>query len=166
MRLDENPGPVDRGLTFLTRGPWKQAPRRSYADCVMAEKRARPRVLLIDDDKNFRDLLRAWLIPEFEFYAFPDGGSILETLDQIRPDLLLLDVRMLLDGFRLCREIRSQRSYDKLPIIFITGCSTVDDFIESADAGGTDYILKPVTRRQLLNKLNRWLRAPKAEALE
>lgn len=116
----------------------------------------RPRVLLIDDDKDFREIVRGWLVPRYQMIAFPDGEELIDALDAVKPDVLLMDVRLPgLDGYRLCREVRASPRYAALPILFITGAASLDDFLQSADAGGTDYLIKPVERTTLMAKLDR-----------
>lgn len=116
----------------------------------------RPCVLLIDDDKDFREILRGWLAPRYKMIAFPDGEQLLDALDEVRPDVLLMDVRLPgLDGYRLCREVRASPRYAELPVVFITAAASMDDFLQSADAGGTDYVIKPVERAVLMAKLEK-----------
>ncbi len=114
----------------------------------------KPRVLMVDDDADFRSIIGDWLSPRYEFIGMGRGEDLLPALAGIEPDLLILDVLMPgPDGFQLCGRIRSDARFTGLPILFLTACKEDDDFFKSLDAGGTAYLSKPVSRSELLAML-------------
>ena len=114
----------------------------------------KPRVLMVDDDLDFHAIVRGWLAPRFEHVAMTSGEGLLEQLEALEPDLLILDVRMPgAGGFELCAQVRSERRFDALPILFLTGCKEDEDFVSNLKAGGTAFLSKPVGRRLLVATL-------------
>jgi CheY-like chemotaxis protein len=114
----------------------------------------RLRIVMVDDDQDFQLILRSWLSPEYDLVSLSSGEGLLDELAELEPDLVMLDVLMPgPNGYKLCRRIRSDRRFSDLPILFLTGCASDDDFVQHLDAGGTAYLTKPITRRQLLAKV-------------
>lgn len=111
-----------------------------------------PRILMVDDDPDFQEIVRCWVFPRYDYVGLPNGDDILEELAAVEPALVILDVRMPgPDGFTLCRLIRADQRFARLPILFLTGCKEDEDFVKNLDAGGTAYLTKPITRKQLLS---------------
>lgn len=120
----------------------------------MPKNREKPRVLMVDDDADFRSIVGDWLAPRYEFIGMSRGEDLLPALAGIEPDLVILDVLMPgPDGFQLCGRIRSDARFTGLPVLFLTGCREDDDFFKSLDAGATAYLAKPVAQRELLSML-------------
>ena len=111
-----------------------------------------PLVLMVDDDAYFQGIVRGWLLPEFEHVGLGNGEDLLDEIEALDPDLIIMDVRMPgPDGFKLCGQIRADRRFDAVPILFLTGCKEDADFIKNLDAGGSAYMTKPVDRKRLLS---------------
>lgn len=118
----------------------------------------RQRVLMVDDEPDFLDLVRRWVTPEYEFLALTDGEGLMKKLESLRPDVIILDVRMPgQDGFQLCGLIRADRAYDDVPILFLTGIKEDANYLKNFKAGGTAYLTKPVSKKQLLASLRELL---------
>jgi DNA-binding response OmpR family regulator len=114
----------------------------------------RKQVVLVDDDRDLQTIVRGWLSDSYDTVSLSSGEGLLDELASLEPSLLILDVVMPgPDGFTLCRKIRSDSRFADLPILFLTGCGADDDFIRNIDAGGTAYLVKPVSRRRLLVKV-------------
>ena len=94
-------------------------------------------VLVVEDDKNIRDLLQMYL--EKEGYAVTvaaDGGQGLAKFRAIKPDLVLLDVMMpVMDGWSVCKTIRAE---SPTPIIMLTAKSETDDKVAGLKSGADD----------------------------
>jgi two-component system NtrC family sensor kinase len=76
--------------------------------------------------------------------------SALNRLEYIIPDLILLDVMMPeMDGFSLCRKLKTHPLYRSIPVIFLTAKSEGDDILEGFRAGGVDYVTKPFHHEEL-----------------
>jgi len=92
-----------------------------------------------------------------------DGAQALERLDLVTPDAILLDALMPgLDGFETCRRIKAQPAWSHIPVIFMTGLSETSQIVEGFDAGGVDYVVKPVRAPEVLARLATHLRNARA----
>lgn len=110
------------------------------------------KILVIDDDRSIRHLIKAGLSasPEFEVITAVDGTSGLNMVREEKPDVALLDIYLPeYNGLELFRKIRSLDT--KLPVIFITGDTTSETAIEAMRAGAFDYLSKPLNIEQLCN---------------
>jgi signal transduction histidine kinase len=103
-------------------------------------------VLIVDDDPVARSLMRASLEDGgFTVIEAGDGQEALQLFADLGPDLLVLDVIMpRMDGFALCRELRSRPEGAFVPILMATGLDDVGSITEAYEAGATDFIAKPV----------------------
>ncbi len=114
-------------------------------------------VLVVEDDKNIRDLLQMYL--EKEGYAVTvagDGGEALKKFHAIHPDLVLLDVMMpVMDGWAVCKNIRAE---SKTPVIMLTAKSETDDKVAGLKSGADDYITKPFEMKEVLARIEAVLR--------
>ena len=122
-------------------------------------------VLVVEDDKNIRDLLQMYL--EKEGYAVTtaaDGGEALTKFRAIHPDLVLLDVMMpVMDGWAVCKAIRAE---SQTPVIMLTAKSETDDKISGLKSGADDYITKPFEMREVLARIEAVLRRSSGSAPE
>ncbi len=119
---------------------------------------ARPRVLVVDDDKAVRESLRRSL--EFNGYDVAlaaDGAEALAGIGATQPDVVVMDVMMpRLDGLEATRAMRAA-GHD-LPILVLTARDAVGDRVEGLDAGADDYLTKPFALAELLARLRALLR--------
>ena len=83
-----------------------------------------------------------------------DGESALELLEHITPDLILMDAMMPgIDGFETTRRIKADRRFAPLPVIFMTGLTDTEHVVQGLEAGGVDYLHKPVVVDELLARI-------------
>ena len=126
----------------------------------MTETAAPHRILLVDDDVELTDMLRAYLRREgFVVEVRHDGSAGLAALKdgQIVPALIILDVMLPgLDGFGVLRALRSQGSVP--PVLMLTARGDDDDRIAGLDLGADDYLPKPFNPRELVARLRAILR--------
>ncbi|MFT3688411.1 response regulator [Paenirhodobacter sp.] len=114
-----------------------------------------PLILVVDDlPGNIRrlyDVLRG----QYQVVAQTDPMVALGwLLNGGRPDLIMLDVRMAgMDGYALCRRIRSEPGFDRVPILFLTSLDSTDDETEGFAAGANDYIARPFVPAILLARI-------------
>jgi two-component system NtrC family sensor kinase len=123
-------------------------------------------VLAVDDDHNNLKLVSASLTLEgYEVVCASSGEEGLEVLEARQVDLLLLDVRMPgLDGLEVCRLIRAQPKFARMPIVFLTADNAdVEHTIAGLDAGGDEYLHKPISRRMLSARVRNLLRLANAD---
>jgi len=97
-------------------------------------------VLVVDDSSEALGFLtRALEQADFTALVAKDGASALELLDNVTPDLVLMDAVMpRMDGFETCRRIKSGRRTAHLPVIFMTGLSETQHVVEGLNAGGVE----------------------------
>jgi DNA-binding response OmpR family regulator len=123
----------------------------------------RPRVLVVDDDPDLRDMLHLTLADEgFDVVAAADGPSALRVVDEASADLVLLDVMMPgMDGVEVCRRMRQRSS---LPIIMLTAKRQESDVVSGLEAGADDYVTKPFSLRELTARVRSALRRMELDA--
>ncbi len=113
------------------------------------------RLLVVDDDATLRMALTRYL--EKRGYLIQDVASAVEALhlfEQDPPDLVVSDVMMPeMDGFEFCRRIRSSRSGQLVPFIFLSSKGDVEDRVHGHSIGADDYLIKPFEPRELLAKI-------------
>jgi len=113
---------------------------------VTEAQEKRPQVLLADDDISVRKLMQAALWEAgFSVTGVADGDSAINAFEKMHPDLVLLDVEMPgLNGFEVCREIRSRENGRDVPVVMVTGREDIQSVNFAYDAGATDFIVKPI----------------------
>jgi two-component system KDP operon response regulator KdpE len=127
------------------------------------------RILVVDDDADFTELVNIVLTREgFEVLTASNGREALRTLFESKPDLVLLDVIMpQMDGWQTCKYIREASD---VPIIILSGQSrSEDDIVRGLDHGADEYILKPISNRELAARVKAILRRaelPSAKEVE
>lgn len=83
-----------------------------------------------------------------------DGDSALDLVEQITPDLVLMDAVMPgMNGFETCRRLKHEKALSHLPVIFMTGLSQTEHVVEGLAAGGVDYVTKPIVVDELLARI-------------
>lgn len=114
-------------------------------------------IMVVDDEQTERHLLDRILTQEgYDVILAADGGSSLIQLEEVRPDLVILDVMMPgLNGFQVLRLIR-QRS--NVPIIMLTGRGESANIRDALDLGADDFVRKPFRRGELLARIKAKLR--------
>ena len=114
-------------------------------------------VLIVDDDRQIRDLLRLYVEREGHRATFAaDGPEALAVAARSRPDLVLLDVMLPgLDGFEVCRQLRETSD---VPVLLLTARSGDSDKVVGLDIGADDYIVKPFSPRELMARVRAQLR--------
>src|SRR3954465_1752131 len=106
---------------------------------------ARKKIIIVDDDRETREMLKMALELEgFEVAQAANGLRLISTLHVDQPDCILLDVNMSwIDGFELCRAVRKNESYKSIPVIFISARSTSTDVRRGYESGANAYFTKP-----------------------
>jgi two-component system OmpR family response regulator len=119
---------------------------------------AAPQLLIVDDEDNLRSMLAAALRHHgFDVSVEANGRDALVAVARERPDLILLDVMMPdLDGFEVCRRLRSQG--DLTPVLFLTARDSTEDKVRGLTQGGDDYVEKPFSLDELVARTNAVLR--------
>lgn len=121
--------------------------------------------ILVADDDLPSVKLTSYLLEEagYQVVKAYDGPSILQSIEQHNPDLVLLDVMMpKASGFDICRQIR--RTSD-VPIIFLSARSQLQDRVMGLQVGGDDYLIKPFEPSELLARVEAVLRRRNSDML-
>jgi len=119
-------------------------------------------ILIIDDEADIRDILSYNLKKEgFNVYSAENGSSGMELAKRYNPDLILLDVMMPeMDGIEVCENLKSDTATKNILICFLTARSEDYSQIAGFEAGGDDYVSKPVKPKVLLSRIKAILRRP------
>lgn len=121
-------------------------------------------ILIVDDNAASRETLESILGDQnYTLHMAEDGLQALEKADALRPDLILLDVMMPnMDGFEVCRRLRSTPGLAEIPIILLTALDDTASRLEGIESGADDFISKPFNRQELrarvrtITRLNRY----------
>src|SRR5262245_33938669 len=118
------------------------------------------RIAIVEDEAELASLLDYNLTHHGYQTQILDGGiATLRTLEQSRPDLILLDVMLPgRDGFELCRQIRQSPALGRTPVLFLTARSDEVDRVLGLEIGGDDYMTKPFSPRELIARVKAHLR--------
>jgi len=119
----------------------------------------RRKVLIVEDETDFRDMLRHVLEHAgYQVAAAGNGEDGLGLYRQTLPDVVILDVNLPdMSGFDICRKIREDGPRSETPILMCTVRSEVSGVAEGLGLGATDYVLKPFQVSDLLERLSRAL---------
>ena len=110
---------------------------------------AKQKILIVDDDANIAELISLYLTKEcYETMIVNDGEEALSVFKTFQPNLILLDLMLPgIDGYQVCREIRSKSS---TPIIMLSAKGEVFDKVLGLELGADDYIIKPFDSKELV----------------
>lgn len=119
------------------------------------------RVIIVDDDRDFREMLKLRLQQEgLEVSVASNGLRLLSSLRVDRPDLILLDVMMSwLNGFELCQALKKNPEYAGIPVFFISALTSAEDKARGYEAGCSEYFTKPLDLNQLVNHIHQAIAA-------
>src|SRR3989338_4337984 len=112
---------------------------------------SRPRILVVDDDALIRQFLEDQLTGEgYLVSTARDGEEALAKVAADSPDLILLDVMMpKVDGFEVCRRLKSDERTILVPVVMVTALTATDQRIKGIEAGADDFLSKPYNRLAL-----------------
>ncbi|NGO51113.1 EAL domain-containing protein [Allomesorhizobium camelthorni] len=114
-----------------------------------------PTVLIVDDNaSNLRLAADCLEAGDMSVVVARDGGEALARASYVRPDLILLDVRLPgMDGFETCRRLKQAAETRDIPVVFMTALADTADKLAAFEAGGVDYVTKPVQAEELLARV-------------
>jgi CheY-like chemotaxis protein len=114
------------------------------------------RVLIVEDEKDIRELIAFTLqLGGLETYEAGDGAAGVVKAQEIRPALVLMDVRMpKMTGFQACQALKASPDTKDIPIVFLSAKGQVSEIQEGMSLGALDYILKPFSPDDLLRQVN------------
>ncbi|CAI3398249.1 MAG: response regulator YycF [Enterococcus cecorum] len=115
------------------------------------------KILVVDDEKPISDIVKFNLAKEgYEVFSAYDGEEALQKVEEIHPDLILLDLMLpKIDGLEVAKEVR--KNYD-MPIIMVTAKDSEIDKVLGLEIGADDYVTKPFSNRELVARVKANLR--------
>lgn len=115
---------------------------------------SKKRILAVDDTAIILTRISNTLQEDYEVITVNSGIRALRYLEQEKPDLILLDIQMApKDGIETLQEIRAAKEHANIPVIMLTGVEDKDIVLKSAKLGICDYILKPFSSADLLDRI-------------
>jgi len=123
--------------------------------------RTPPRILVADDNPANVDILQTRLaVHGYEIVTASDGEEALAVAREKQPDLILLDVMMpRMDGLEVCRRLKADTALPFIPIILVTAKADTKDIVAGLEAGGDEYLTKPVDQAALVARVKSMLRS-------
>ena len=115
------------------------------------------KILVVDDEKPIADILQFNLKKEgYEVFCAYDGNEALKLVEELQPDLILLDIMLpQRDGMEVCREVRKT---SEIPIIMLTAKDSEIDKVLGLELGADDYVTKPFSTREIIARVKANLR--------
>lgn len=108
-------------------------------------------ILIVDDNKENLKVVSNFLKErDYQIVLALNGNSALDLLQQYKIDLILLDIMMPeMNGFDVCRQLKSNDATRGIPVVFLTAKNEAEDIVEGFKTGGVDYITKPFNKQEL-----------------
>ena len=113
-------------------------------------------VLIVEDNPILREGLQEMLELEgFQVYTASNGRQALDDMKDFSPDLILSDIAMpIMDGYEFFYAVRDRSEWISIPFVFLTARGEREDVLTGKDMGAEDYLIKPVTREDLITVVN------------
>jgi CheY-like chemotaxis protein len=111
-----------------------------------------PLVLIVDDNPRNLQFLGSILVEnEYDLAVSTSGIQVFEFLENKKPDIILLDIMMPeMDGYEVCKKLKTDPNTKDIPVIFLTAKSEMSDIIRGFEVGAVDYVTKPFNSAELL----------------
>ncbi len=114
------------------------------------------RILIVDDEEGIRESLKLILENNYDLFFAKNGQECIDVLKSEEINLLLLDIKMpKISGFDILKEIKKIKPFIK--VIIVTGYKSVETATEAAKLGAVDYILKPFSSQEILEKVKKFI---------
>ncbi|MCP4753722.1 MAG: response regulator [Proteobacteria bacterium] len=122
------------------------------------------KIMAVEDEPSTQVFLQEILEDEYELLIASSGEEALRVVDGFKPDIVLLDIMMPgIDGYEVCRRIRTQHGLTKVKIVFLSAKTMARDLSKGYEVGADDYLVKPFEHRELLDKIRDWIHSVKEE---
>jgi two-component system alkaline phosphatase synthesis response regulator PhoP len=114
-----------------------------------------PKILVAEDERDIRELIAFTLrYAGFEVILVSNGQEAIEQASELKPDLILLDVRMpRMTGYDACRELKENPATSEIPIVFLSAKGQEVEIEEGLASGALEYIVKPFAPDELANQV-------------
>jgi DNA-binding response OmpR family regulator len=113
------------------------------------------KILIAEDERDIRDLIEFTLkYAGHEVIKASNGAEAVEMAPNVKPDLILMDVRMpRMTGYEACRALKDIEDVKDIPVVFLSAKGQPSEMDTGLDAGAYDYILKPFAPDQLTTRI-------------
>ena len=102
-------------------------------------------ILAVDDTRQNLAIIKSLLVPDYTVKAATSGALALQIAESQPPDLILLDIMMPdMNGYEICRRLKSNEQTRDIPVIFVTALDQSEDEAQGLELGAVDYITKPI----------------------
>ncbi|MBU0517936.1 response regulator [bacterium] len=117
-------------------------------------------IIVVDDDPLIQESLQLRLERSgYHLAVFGDGESALRGVEDARPDLIILDLKMPgMDGYEVCRRLKGSEDLRYIPILMLTAYGSLDHIVKGLDLGADDYVSKPFEFEELMVRIKSLLR--------
>ncbi len=119
-----------------------------------------PKILIAEDERDIRELIGFTLrFAGFEVTLTKNGAEAVEKAPELRPDLIMLDVRMpKMTGYEACRALKKNPETNKIPVVILSAKGQDGEIQEGIESGADHYIVKPFAPDELTNRVKDILR--------
>ncbi|WMW21315.1 response regulator [Methanolobus mangrovi] len=153
--LEKNPGMTTREISEKL-----SVSESVVEDTLKNMSDIRQKILIVDDEMDALLALKVAL--EAEGYNIVEAKDGYEAIDKVHseiPDVILLDLMIPgIDGFEVCKQLKSDSMYNHIPVIMLTARGEVDDKVEGIELGADDYVTKPFNLKELKARIKMILR--------
>jgi len=120
---------------------------------------SKKKILVVEDEESLLKLESILLTSKgYEVIGVPNGKAALEAIDEQQPDLVLLDIMLPeIDGFEVCRRIKSNQQTKDIPVIMLTAKTSREDMTRGEKVGADWYITKPFKSAMVIETIQRFL---------
>jgi len=120
---------------------------------------SKKKILIVEDEESLLKLESILLTSKgYDVRGVPNGQAALQALNEVKPDLILLDVMLPeIDGFEVCRRIKSDPENRHIPIIMLTAKKSREDMAKGEQVGADWYITKPFKAAMVIETIQRFL---------
>ncbi len=112
------------------------------------------RIMVVDDEPRNHRIMEDLLEDEYELFLASSGEECLEKIDDVRPDVVLMDIMMPgMDGYQTCEKVTARSNGVGTPVIFVSAKDSLSDRLKGYEAGGIDYFVKPFDHNEIVSKI-------------
>jgi DNA-binding response OmpR family regulator len=129
-------------------------------DSSKLSQKDRPKILVVDDDPVVRRIVLELLNNRYTVILASTGVQLPDLLQRHNPNLVILDVMLpWVNGFELCRIIKTHAQGQETPVLFLTSCKEKEDLMTGREVGAEGYLTKPFYAKDLYSEVERLLAA-------
>jgi len=129
-------------------------------ESAKSSQKDRPKILVVDDDPVVRRIVLELLNNRYSVILASTGVQLPDLLQRHQPDLVILDVMLpWVNGFELCRIIKTHAQGQETPVLFLTSCKEKEDLMTGREVGAEGYLTKPFYAKDLYKEVERLLAA-------